>query len=72
MTRKARKKVKRVIRGNWLREEVWKDLSEEVILKMTGEMELTRGGAGNRVPRGRRGSAKALRQKRVWAPSRNP
>lgn len=58
--------MKRVIQGNWLREEVWEDLSEEVILKMTGEMELTRGGAGNHVPRGRRASAKAPRQKRVW------
>lgn len=28
MTRKARKKMKRVIQGNWFREEVWKDLSE--------------------------------------------
>lgn len=39
---------------------------EEVILKLKDEMELTWRGTGNRVPRGRTASAKALRQKRIW------
>lgn len=33
---------------------------------MKDEMELTWTGAGNRVPRGKTASAKALRQKRSW------
>lgn len=70
VSRKARKKMKRVTRGNRLREEVWEDLSEEVYGKMKSAMALTRRGPGNCVPRGRRASAKALRQKTL-APPRN-